>query len=458
MAVTQVGTPTAPVQVTTVGSASVTGTFSGSQPRTAGDLLIAWVTSYGATSTTLAANSGAWMCVAGELTSSVCMTSFWQRTATGADTAPTFTATTAGATARMTCSLFEFTGQSGLNPIAGNGLTNGTTGTLTTTTQGTVGVIGSYALAGWNIVSATGTATWTPATSWTNGASTASTSTTDHAYVDYYAGPPTGSALTEAPTQNLTTTVWSTIIIIIQPPALMALGQDYVVATAAGLAQYGGIGIQVSVLTGASSGFGNTATSVAVTTPQLAITPTYTGSLVYGALNNAIAATAFTADTDSTFTMNLAESSVGATFGAFYDPAATTAATPITVGASAPTTTAAYAGIALLEVRQGTGQTLAQNAASTAGTGYQFTSVAASPAFMPPPGSLLLAIISTAYVATSGTAVTMAVEDYMGLTWSQRVSAAGPSSGYAGIFTAVVPPIGYQPVVTRQAVKRASLW
>ena len=59
----------------------------------------------------------------------------------------------------------------------------------TITSASPVAYATSYAITCWNMQSATGSPTWTPA-SWTSASSTAATSTVDHAFTDIYAGPP----------------------------------------------------------------------------------------------------------------------------------------------------------------------------------------------------------------------------------------------------------------------------
>jgi hypothetical protein len=221
MAVTQVGTPSTVVQAAGSNTGTVTGAWSGTQPRTADDYLVACVTAYGTTaSATIAESSGTWTQLEDLTASSVCQSSMWGKFAEGGDAAPTFTATEAGtaASARMTCYLIELTGADFNSTTPATGSMTGTSGSpFVTTTGETVPTTGGYAITCYNMVSATGTFSgFTPGTSWTNVSTTASTSTVDHAFVDVYAGPPSGSTLAESVTHTTTTTFECGVIVVFQ--------------------------------------------------------------------------------------------------------------------------------------------------------------------------------------------------------------------------------------------------
>lgn len=220
MAVTQVGTPGTVVTQSGSNTGTVTGAFSGTQPRTAGDLLVAVVTAYGTTSAGAISNTGAtWTQKAAVTASSVAETTIWTLIAAGADAAPTFTATMVGTAASelMTCFLIELTGTDLVTPVAATGTNTGTIGTLTVTTGANVPATGCYAISGWNIVSASNTTTWTPGASWTNASTTGATTAVDHAMCDIFSSPPASSTLAEIGTHGVTSTFQSGAILVARP-------------------------------------------------------------------------------------------------------------------------------------------------------------------------------------------------------------------------------------------------
>ena len=209
--VTQVGTPSAVTVTGGSNSGSVTGTWSGTQPRTAGDVLIAVVTAYGTTSagTVHCANS-AWAVAQGGnaviTAGSVAETSMWVCYAEGGDAAPAFTTTSTGtaASAQMTCSLIELTGAdyNSTVPVTG-GITGTTAASLTVTGGANVPCAGCYAITSWNVVqSPAATQSWTPGSSWVNKSSTGAGTYTSQAFCDVYANPPAGAALSEIGTHG----------------------------------------------------------------------------------------------------------------------------------------------------------------------------------------------------------------------------------------------------------------
>jgi len=117
-----------------------------------------------------------------------------------------------------------------------------------------------------------------------------------------------------------------------------------VTATQSGGGSANGMVLTVKVLTGAlPAASQNGATAVnnsSITTAQLAITPHATGSWVYAALANGQAAASFTANGSTTLTANVPDAGNGVTYGTGRSTSTTTASTPVTVGASAPTESA----------------------------------------------------------------------------------------------------------------------
>jgi len=142
----------------TVAAASVTGTWGSGQTRTAGNLLVAAVSSAIATAPVGAtANSGSWSQAVGHgieepnSASATVRTAIWTLTAIGNDGAPTFTSSSATA---MSCTLFELNGASTTTPIDtsnvyGSGASSATlaAASFTVTTSGNVAAAGEYAVA-----------------------------------------------------------------------------------------------------------------------------------------------------------------------------------------------------------------------------------------------------------------------------------------------------------------------
>lgn len=199
---------------------------------------------------------------------------------------------------------------------------------------------------------------------------------------------------------------------------------------------FNGMALDVKMLTGAApTQNGQTATSTVITTPELAITPNATGSIVYGALLNANGTTSWTANASTTFMQNIPDATNGSCYCTYRSTATTTAATPVTVGASAPTG-AGSGGICEAEILSATGLTeVLERAASTAAAITVSTG-----AFTTVPGSLLVATVSS---DGGGSVCTMTVSGG-GLTWTELTKANGSGKGYVGVWIAKVPSAGVQ--------------
>ena len=203
-----------------------------------------------------------------------------------------------------------------------------------------------------------------------------------------------------------------------------------------------GIALTVKALTGqAASPIGNTGSSTTITTPELAITPTGTGSWVYGAVVNVGADSTFTAAGTTTFSQNVGDTTNGVAYGTFRSTSTTTASTPVTLGATAPTESAGNLIIALLEILKGTG--LAEDSSSPAVATTKTTDTVTTASFSPPAGSLLVAVVASNASGTTNDSMTMTVSDSSGLTWTRRVTGSlveGTGSyQLATVWTAPVP-------------------
>jgi hypothetical protein len=203
-----------------------------------------------------------------------------------------------------------------------------------------------------------------------------------------------------------------------------------------------GIALTVKAITGqAASPIGTAVNSTSVSPGELSITPSGTGSWVYGAVINAGADTAFTAAATTTLDTNVADTTNFGAYSTFRTTSTTTSGTPVTVGTSAPNTGSGNLVIALLEILKGTG--LAEDASSPASVTTIAASTVTTASFTPPGGSLLVAVVACNASYNGTNSMTMAVSDTSGLTWTRR-SAGIPTVGSATyqpstVWTAPVP-------------------
>jgi hypothetical protein len=213
-----------------------------------------------------------------------------------------------------------------------------------------------------------------------------------------------------------------------------------VTATASGSGSANGILLRVAVLDNAATvqTGAATANSDAFTVPDKAITPTATGSWIYGALVQGASSTTFTAVSGTTFSANIADTTHGAAYGTFRTTGTTTSGTPVTVGASAPTVPSGEGNIALLEILAA--GTLAEDATTPAAVSTTAAKTITTASFTPPAGTLLVAQVAADYSGSS--TVTMAVTDTGGLSWAKAV--ADPI-GLTSVWIAQVPgaPAGH---------------
>jgi len=183
-----------------------------------------------------------------------------------------------------------------------------------------------------------------------------------------------------------------------------------------------GIALTVKVITGqAASPIGTVANTITATTPELAITPSGTGSLVYGAVVNAAADTTFTAAGTTTFSANISDTTNGLAYGTIRSTSTTTSGTPVTLGATAPTETSGFLGVALCEILKLT--TLAEDASSPAVVDSLTAITVTTASFTPPAGSLLVAMVSCNGSANNVNSMVMSVTT-SGVTWTSRAIAA----------------------------------
>jgi hypothetical protein len=139
--------------------------------------------------------------------------------------------------------------------------------------------------------------------------------------------------------------------------------------------------------------------------PQQSITPNASGSWVYGVALAYPENGDFTANAATTFTTN-AYGGGYCTYGTFRSTSTTTAGTPVTLGATAPT--GEYNNILMAEILAS--GTLAEDASTPPTLNSTFQSSLTTATFTPPPGSLLVAQAGS--LSTS-----VAISDSLGLTW-----------------------------------------
>jgi len=172
--------------------------------------------------------------------------------------------------------------------------------------------------------------------------------------------------------------------------------------------------------------------------PSISLTPTASGSLVYGAVtaNFAVSGTsAYTAASGTTFIQNTIDTPNEIIYGTFRGTSTTTANSAVTLGGSAPDN--AYFTAAITEILAA--GTLAETATATAvgltPAGFETTSVSQTAVFLSPPtsGTLLVAIISANSRYTTGDA-NVTFTDSLGLVWYEQVSSMYPS--YSGVWIA----------------------
>ena len=209
MAVTQVGTPTATAYTTTSGANTATNTWSGTQPRTAGHILVMVINAAAITSVTLPAAPAGWSTawnIGNYTTTPHALSACFYTVAAGSDAAPSVTVTTSGTT-RVGTQLFELAGGDTIRPVDtsgtyASGTSPATIASWSFATGASVTAAGEYVITAFSREQATAAA----ATFATTDSSTlfttsgAESSSRDHDMVSYYAGPSSGSAFTASGT------------------------------------------------------------------------------------------------------------------------------------------------------------------------------------------------------------------------------------------------------------------
>lgn len=152
-------------------SGSVTGTWSATQFRVAGHLLVAVVSCAATTSVTATGTVSGWnnlFEVPNSGTANV-RVAIWVKDATGGDAAPTFTSTETGTAGGMDCVLFELSGANTTSPVDvsgtyASGASSGTLSNMTATTgNASVNAEAEFAISVFAQQAAAASLTWTDA-------------------------------------------------------------------------------------------------------------------------------------------------------------------------------------------------------------------------------------------------------------------------------------------------------
>jgi hypothetical protein len=195
-----------------------------------------------------------------------------------------------------------------------------------------------------------------------------------------------------------------------------------------------GMAMVLKVLTGAAATQpGATAATSPASTASQAITPTGTGSWVYGAALGTN--TTLTAASGTTFFQQITQNSLR--YIQLRSTSTTTSGTPVTLGASSATT---GLDIALCEIPAASGQTLGEDASSPPGVFVSNAQSLATASFNPPAGTLLVLTLSANGIAGAETC-TVADSSGLSLTWTERIKADASGDGYAGVWTARMPGV-----------------
>lgn len=216
-----------------------------------------------------------------------------------------------------------------------------------------------------------------------------------------------------------------------------------------------GMGLTVKVLTGAAAVASQTgALFVSSTAINGSIVTTVAASKVYGAVTNGAVVAI---EPLCTFLSNYNDTANAEWYASFRTTSATGTPGSTLIGC---TGTANFPGIAAQEILAA--GTITEDVSSPAVVNSNTATAVTTASFTPPASSLLVAMIACNGTG-SGSAETCTVTDTGGgLTWTQKAHTSAAASLYAGVWIAQVPAggavTGGKSQITRQAIKRASLW
>lgn len=194
-----------------------------------------------------------------------------------------------------------------------------------------------------------------------------------------------------------------------------------VTASQSGAGAVNGMALTVKVLTGALPASAQNGATVqnntTITAAQLPITPHASGSVVYGAAANGSSSSNFTPLASTTMFANVSDAVNGAGYGTLRGTSVTTASTPVTIGASAPTGGAGTMAISLAEILAAT--VIAEDASSPVSVSTTAAKTVTTASFSPPAASLLVAMVSNDFNGTPSNVIS--ISDSSGLLWQPLV-------------------------------------
>ena len=223
MTVTQAGTPAAAAVQAGSNTPSVTPSWGTGQNRTAGNLLVCAVSSWGGTTGGTPPTPSGWTQALTITGSSRSVVVFFTKTANGGDSAPTVSATNTGTAtfATLAAKLYELNDPAGTPVVvtAACGTATGTTANPLAVTGGAnVPVSGCYGLGVWCLaISAQATSTMGAGSGWTDDEDNGATSTRPHWMFTHQAGPASGSPLSESASYTNTGSFLAGAVLVLQP-------------------------------------------------------------------------------------------------------------------------------------------------------------------------------------------------------------------------------------------------
>ena len=203
---------------------------------------------------------------------------------------------------------------------------------------------------------------------------------------------------------------------------------------------FGGGILKVYVLDNAALA-GTPATGSSTTAYNCAVTPTATGSLIFGGANNESATAAFTAEGNTTISDDQSINAGGAEGCAFYTTATTTSGqvgNAQTVGSSSAFG-GTYGAVAMEILASG--GTLSIDGSSPAAVQSLTLTSFTTASFSPSAGSILVAVLS-ACGNDSANVLAGTVSSSPSITFTEQIkinSTVSPANSYVGVWTAVVP-------------------
>lgn len=223
-----------------------------------------------------------------------------------------------------------------------------------------------------------------------------------------------------------------------------------VTAAQAGSYTETGASLAVKVLAGAAATQnGATAASDTTAVPNISITPTTTGSWVYGAINAYYSGfPPYTVSANTVFFLNQPDAGDESVYGLVRSAGYMTAGTPVSIGGSGPAGSSGDFFMSMAEILPASGQVLEEDSSSPAPVWSNAGTSVTTAQFSPPPGSLLVALVSMNTTGSGDDTIAMS-NTGTALTWTQMET--DPALGIAAVFIAQVPTNTSTPVTESDA-------